>query len=962
MRSSLRAAVALAVSVAAVTCAEFMTGPGRGETSASVHVAVAPQFSPEAARAYQSLVAAGNTITEVHVVLTAADGGTRDTVVAFPESSDTLQIDVVLPASAAGQTFNALLELRSADHTVLFTGTQVVVGRTANQPRGPITIVTIRYSGPGRSTKAVSLSPSDTSAVGSSTLTYVATALDSAGKPVPNLIVAWTSSDASIATVTSSPNATAIVQTTGKRGTVRIAATTPTGIAAGRNLTVAPVATRLAVIRGGGQTAVAGSALAQSFTVEARAADSLPVPGTPIVYRALTAGGSIASTVTAVADSAGRASAVMTLGKTGGAYRFEASSPGLPAVTVTDTATAAPAEYLSIVAGDGQSDSTGQALRPLVVAVTDQFGGVVAGASVVWAVESGSGATGSAITTSASDGTTSTAYTLGWTGGTDVIIASLAGVTASTGTVRFTANAIGRSAWRATIVAGANQVGASGSALPILVETRITDINGTPLSNQPVAWTVSGSGGFASPAISMSSPSGIASTRLTLGNVAGTVTVTASSGAARVSTSATAVSTATSIVNVAGDLQVGTVASAVGVAPSVRVKDASGNGLAGVQVVFAVATGGGVATGTTVTTNASGIATVGSWTLGTAAGPNSLSVSAGTLHSTFSATAAAGARSALTFTTATSGVAASNATLGTQPVVQLRDAFGNAVGSAGVVVTATITSGNGVLTNAASTTNAAGQATFTGLGVNGIAGVFTLAFNAAGCAGLTASVTLQPGVPTTLVLGAGDQQTTTVGSAVPVSPSVFVYDASGNRVSGVAVQFSVLASGSRVSSATTTDTVVTTFTNASGVAQLAAWRLSGVAGVNTMTATIVGSAAAPVTFSANGIAGAPSRFGVVGNAPATAVSGVAMSPRLVLQVEDAFGNPVRIATVAVTGSIASGNGRVNEASAVSNASGLVAFNELRITGPPGVYTLAFAAAGYTSFTIAIAIAAGAGAP
>ena len=61
--------------------------------------------------------------------------------------------------------------------------------------------------------------------------------------------------------------------------------------------------------------------------------------------------------------------------------------------------------------------------------------------------------------------------------------------------------------------------------------------------------------------------------------------------------------------------------TAVATAPSVRVTDVYNNPVTGVAVTFAVASGGGSVTGATTTTNASGIATVGSWTLGTRPGP-----------------------------------------------------------------------------------------------------------------------------------------------------------------------------------------------------------------------------------------------------------------------------------------------------------------------------------------------------
>src|SRR2546430_8544911 len=58
------------------------------------------------------------------------------------------------------------------------------------------------------------------------------------------------------------------------------------------------------------------------------------------------------------------------------------------------------------------------------------------------------------------------------------------------------------------------------------------------------------------------------------------------------------------------------------------VHDGSGNPVAGVTVTFTPAAGSGSVTGGTQTTNASGIATVGSWTLNTTAGTNTLTATA----------------------------------------------------------------------------------------------------------------------------------------------------------------------------------------------------------------------------------------------------------------------------------------------------------------------------------------------
>jgi hypothetical protein len=68
---------------------------------------------------------------------------------------------------------------------------------------------------------------------------------------------------------------------------------------------------------------------------------------------------------------------------------------------------------------------------------------------------------------------------------------------------------------------------------------------------------------------------------------------------------------------------------------TVRVTDAGGNGKPGVAVTFAVTSGGGSLSSTTATTNASGDAVSGSWTLGTGQCIQRVNASAATLQAGF---------------------------------------------------------------------------------------------------------------------------------------------------------------------------------------------------------------------------------------------------------------------------------------------------------------------------------------
>ncbi len=90
--------------------------------------------------------------------------------------------------------------------------------------------------------------------------------------------------------------------------------------------------------------------------------------------------------------------------------------------------------------------------------------------------------------------------------------------------------------------------------------------------------------------------------------------------------------------------QTGGAGQPVGSRPSVLVTDADGISVPGVQVVFNLTAGGGSFAGGTQTTNGSGIAIVGSWTLGAVAGSNTMTATVSGLAGspvTFNATGGA---------------------------------------------------------------------------------------------------------------------------------------------------------------------------------------------------------------------------------------------------------------------------------------------------------------------------------
>jgi aldose sugar dehydrogenase len=109
----------------------------------------------------------------------------------------------------------------------------------------------------------------------------------------------------------------------------------------------------------------------------------------------------------------------------------------------------------------------------------------------------------------------------------------------------------------------------------------------------------------------------------------------------------------------AGDNQVAPVGTAVPVAPSVQLRNASGQPVQGINITFTVTAGGGSVQGGTVTTDSLGTAQVTSWQLGPNPGQNTLtaSVSGSSVPPvTFRATARATGAPTLTRTVVLSGL------------------------------------------------------------------------------------------------------------------------------------------------------------------------------------------------------------------------------------------------------------------------------------------------------------------
>ena len=665
---------------------------------------------------------------------------------------------------------------------------------------------------------------------------------------------------------------------------------------------------------GDAQSATVGTSVAVDPAVLVQDASGNPVEGVTVTF-AVTGGGGSVTGGSPVTDASGVAAVgSWTLGTSAGANSLSATVTGVSPVTFNATAEPGPATQLQLNDGDGQSAVAGATVSvPPSVRVLDDFGNGVAGTTVQFTVTGGGGSvTGATPTSDGSGLATVGSWTLGTSAGTNTLEASAAGIV---GTVGFTATALSGSASVMALEAGDAQTDTVGATLATPYAVRVTDDNANPVAGVTVSWTVTGGGGSITPS-STTDANGVATAVRTLGTTAGTQTATGSVGGltgSPVQFTATATTGAATTAAVdSGDGQSATVGTAVAVAPSVLVTDQFGNPVSGVTVTFAVESGGGSATGTAQSTDASGIAQVGSWTMGTTAGANTLSATAtGLTPVTFNATATAGPATQLLLEAGDGQTATAGSPVAVEPAVRVLDAFGNAV--QGETVTFAVTGGGGSLTGATPSSGAGGVATVGSWTLGTTAGTNTLRatvpavadtvdFTATGVAGPAAIIALD----------GGNAQTDTVAATLAVPYTVLVTDANGNPVSGTTVTWSVTGGGGSITSSSVT--------NGSGIA--AATRVLGTgAGTQTAVGSVGGLTGSPVGFTATATAGAPVQMTrTAGNGQsATVNTAVAIDPQV--RVDDQFGNPVsgELVTFAVT----AGGGSVSPTTAIAtNASGL----------------------------------------
>ncbi|MEO8138228.1 MAG: Ig-like domain-containing protein [Gemmatimonadota bacterium] len=681
----------------------------------------------------------------------------------------------------------------------------------------------------------------------------------------------------------------------------------------------APIA--ISIVSGDGQADTVGRPLPGLLVVRIIDSKNRPVQSQAVSFTPQVNGtGARLIPDTAVTDADGQAQTRWELATGQGTQTVRAKVLGGTAaeqVYVDLSASAAPdaPSTLMLLSGDAQNGTVGSQLaQALTVVATDRFGNGIDGVVITWKALGG-GAVSATSTGTGADGQTSVRRTLGPIAGSQSTTATAPGLSGSP--LSFSHVATQGQPVALRMDSGDGQSELAGATLPRALVVRLVDAAGNGVPGPAVAWAVATGGGSVVPAGGTIGADGRAAATLTLGPVAGPNTVFASAAGFSVLFSATGTATpqARIVANSATTLS-GPAGSPAIPRPSVKVTDAGNNPLQGVAVTFTVTGGGGSVIPASASTDAAGIASVTSWTLGAAAGNNTLSASASAsghplagspVVFTAIGSVVTGPPATVVITTQPSPAVPNTATLPSQPEVLVQDGSGGPVD--GVAVTVAIASGGGVLSGSTTVlTDPTGTAAFAGLSLTGTVGVRTLRFSAGAVSATSSAITVTAG-PASAAHSSANVPNGTAG--VPTALTVQARDVSDNLTAGGA-SVAIGVSGANTATPPVTDqhngSYTASYTPTSGGIDVVAITLAGAAISGSPYLSAVQSG--PVSASQSTLQVSPTSI-----TASTGSSGATVSVTAV----DASGNPIAGANVsfAATGA----NNSFTPATAITDASG-----------------------------------------
>jgi len=192
-------------------------------------------------------------------------------------------------------------------------------------------------------------------------------------------------------------------------------------------------------------------------------------------------------------------------------------SSGPPPANMTTTVAA--------VSGNGQTGVVGQLLPNPIQVVVTEGGQPASDATVNWSTTAAGGAMTPASVATDANGVANSNWTLGSVSGSQTAQATVAGASGSP--VTFSASALAGAAATLAKAGGDGQTGELNALLGAPVQAKVTDEFGNAVAGTDVNWSATGAS--VSAATVASNGSGISQVSVTLGGIAGPITITAES-------------------------------------------------------------------------------------------------------------------------------------------------------------------------------------------------------------------------------------------------------------------------------------------------------------------------------------------------------------------------------------------------------------------------------------------------
>lgn len=473
-----------------------------------------------------------------------------------------------------------------------------------------------------------------------------ATVLDTVGAPLPNATVSFTAPAQSGASVTFAAGNTATTDAFGRAQVAVVAngnvggfvvkastpGATPSPAANSADFVLTnqpPQIAKIAVFSGTPQTALVTKAYAQPLKAIVTNNLNQPVSGAIVTFVAPS--GTVASATfpagnTATTDAQGIATVAATANGNAGRFQVNATTAGVAGAALFDLTNRPPAAaVLEYVSGSPQSVTVTQRYgQALVARVKDELGVPMSGILVTFTapISSGSNATvtfvnGASVVTN-TQGLASVSAVANGIAGSFNVTATAVDVS---GSVPYALSSTAPIAAGIVVTSGTPQTAKLNATYAQALVATVKNNLGTPMSGVVVTFAAPGSATVASASFpggntAVTGLNGQASVTAKANGVSGNFTVAATApnvtGSADFALTVSA-PIAALLEYVSGSPQTAKTSTAFALPLVARVKDDSGNPMAGVTVSFAAPTGGASATfpvGSTAVTNASGLASI----------------------------------------------------------------------------------------------------------------------------------------------------------------------------------------------------------------------------------------------------------------------------------------------------------------------------------------------------------------